>query len=276
MTTPISFSPYLGWVDTTDPANIPANVRIIGAADLLRYEIFGQDATARINDLITGDAANPTIFAPIAGSTAYAAKSVETSKENAITAGTTAQYWRGDKTWQTLDKTAAGLGSVDNIADTAKPVSVLQAAADALLAKGCVYSFSVATNTGNFSALTVVYNIASFTFKAGRKYRIVWDTDWLSASTDTAAAFTVASASTADAAALTTGLTVLGVRNAQSRLAVISAPALVTAYYDPAVDTTTQIKFLASIDGAGTTLTVQGNRTGGPTTYRIYDDGAQP
>ena len=25
-------------------------------------------------------------------------------KESAITAGTTAQYWRGDKSWQTLDK----------------------------------------------------------------------------------------------------------------------------------------------------------------------------
>lgn len=27
-------------------------------------------------------------------------------KESAIAAGTTAQYWRGDKTWQALDKTA--------------------------------------------------------------------------------------------------------------------------------------------------------------------------
>lgn len=36
-------------------------------------------------------------------------------KEDAITAGTTAQYWRGDKTFQTLDKTAVGLGNVDNV-----------------------------------------------------------------------------------------------------------------------------------------------------------------
>lgn len=36
--------------------------------------------------------------------------------EPKITAGTTAQYWRGDKTWQTLDKTAVGLGSVENTA----------------------------------------------------------------------------------------------------------------------------------------------------------------
>lgn len=37
-------------------------------------------------------------------------------KEPTITAGTTGQYWRGDKTWQTLDKSAVGLGNVENTA----------------------------------------------------------------------------------------------------------------------------------------------------------------
>lgn len=37
------------------------------------------------------------------------------SKENTITGGTTAQYWRGDKTFQTLDKNAVGLGNVPNL-----------------------------------------------------------------------------------------------------------------------------------------------------------------
>lgn len=45
------------------------------------------------------------------------------SKEPAITAGSTGQYYRGDKSWQTLDKTAVGLGDVDNTSDAAKPVS---------------------------------------------------------------------------------------------------------------------------------------------------------
>ncbi len=45
------------------------------------------------------------------------------NKENTITAGTTAQYWRGDKTWQTLDKSAVGLGNVDNTSDADKPIS---------------------------------------------------------------------------------------------------------------------------------------------------------
>jgi len=47
-------------------------------------------------------------------------------KENTITAGTTSQYYRGDKTFQTLDKTAVGLANVDNTSDANKPVSTAQ------------------------------------------------------------------------------------------------------------------------------------------------------
>lgn len=46
-----------------------------------------------------------------------------TSKENTIAAGTTSQYYRGDKTFQTLDKTAVGLANVDNTSDLNKPLS---------------------------------------------------------------------------------------------------------------------------------------------------------
>jgi hypothetical protein len=45
------------------------------------------------------------------------------NKENTITAGTTSQYFRGDKTWQTLDKTVVGLSNADNTSDANKPVS---------------------------------------------------------------------------------------------------------------------------------------------------------
>lgn len=44
-------------------------------------------------------------------------------KENTLTAGTSSQYYRGDKTWQTLSKTTVGLGNVNNTADVDKPVS---------------------------------------------------------------------------------------------------------------------------------------------------------
>jgi hypothetical protein len=36
--------------------------------------------------------------------------------EPVISAGTTGQYWRGDKSWQTLDKAAVGLSNVENTA----------------------------------------------------------------------------------------------------------------------------------------------------------------
>jgi hypothetical protein len=41
-------------------------------------------------------------------------------KESTIVARTTSQYWRGDKTWQTLDKAAVGLGNVPNIDATSR------------------------------------------------------------------------------------------------------------------------------------------------------------
>jgi uncharacterized ubiquitin-like protein YukD len=44
-------------------------------------------------------------------------------KEATITAGTTGQYYRGDKSFQTLDKAAVGLSNVDNTSDANKPVS---------------------------------------------------------------------------------------------------------------------------------------------------------
>ena len=55
------------------------------------------------------------------------------TKEPTIAAGTTAQYWRGDKSWQTLDKSAVGLSNVDNTSDLDKPISTAtQAALDNL------------------------------------------------------------------------------------------------------------------------------------------------
>jgi hypothetical protein len=45
------------------------------------------------------------------------------AKEATISAGTTGQYYRGDKSFQTLDKAAVGLSNVDNTSDANKPVS---------------------------------------------------------------------------------------------------------------------------------------------------------
>jgi hypothetical protein len=63
----------------------------------------------------TGDNATNTQYSGLAA-----------SKENTITATTSADYYRGDKTFATLNKTAVGLGNVDNTSDANKPVSTAQ------------------------------------------------------------------------------------------------------------------------------------------------------
>ena len=50
----------------------------------------------------------------------------EIGAEPTLAAGTTSQYYCGNKTWQTLNKAAVGLSNVDNTADSAKPVSTAQ------------------------------------------------------------------------------------------------------------------------------------------------------
>lgn len=49
------------------------------------------------------------------------------TKEPFISAGTSAQYWRGDKSWQTLDKSAVGLSAVPNV-DATNPANISQSA----------------------------------------------------------------------------------------------------------------------------------------------------
>jgi hypothetical protein len=71
--------------------------------------------------------------------------------EPTITAGTTGDYYRGDKTFQTLDKTAVGLANVDNTSDLNKPIST--ATQTALNAKQDTLTL---TTTGTSGAATLV------------------------------------------------------------------------------------------------------------------------
>lgn len=51
------------------------------------------------------------------------ADATASNAESGVTAGVTSQYYRGDKTWQTLGASVVGLGDVDNTSDLDKPVS---------------------------------------------------------------------------------------------------------------------------------------------------------
>jgi hypothetical protein len=83
--------------------------------------------------------------------------------EPTVAAGTTSQYYRGDKSWQTLDKTAVGLANVDNTSDANKPVSTAQATSIATRQP------KIVTGTSNDSIFTVArtVTISSYTPAVG-------------------------------------------------------------------------------------------------------------
>ena len=207
--------------------------------------------------------------------TSDANKPVSTAQQTALNAKAPLASPAFTGTPTGITKTHVGLGNVDNTSDANKPVSTAQAAEDAKLAKGLIWSATQASTSSDISGLQVIKSIPTFTFKAGRHYRLVWDTDWLPTAADTAVAFIIASAPLGDAAAAVTNLTSLSTDNSQARLANISQSSVNVAYLDPIVDLTAQIKFVAQLDGTASVFRVQGNRPGSPQQYRIYDDGAQ-
>lgn len=89
------------------------------------------------------------------------------AKEDTITAGTTNDYWRGDKSFQPLDKDAVGLGNVDNTSDVNKPIS--SATQTALNGK----QDTITTGTtleyfkGDLSLGTFPTNVSTFTNDSG-------------------------------------------------------------------------------------------------------------
>jgi hypothetical protein len=89
--------------------NVTVNVKglVTGASNIVYAS--GSGSATNTN---TGDNATNSQYSGLAS-----------SKENTITAGTTSQYFRGDKTFQTLNKTAVGLANVDNTSDANKPIS---------------------------------------------------------------------------------------------------------------------------------------------------------
>jgi hypothetical protein len=75
--------------------------------------------------IVKGDVGLPNVdnTSDLAKPISTATQTALNAKEPTITAGTTSQYWRGDKSWQTHDKASVGLNLVDNTADTAKAIA---------------------------------------------------------------------------------------------------------------------------------------------------------
>lgn len=76
--------------------------------------------------------------------------------EPTIAPGTTAQYWRGDKTWQTLNKTAVGLSNVQNV-DQTNATNLTSGTIDAARYGALTIPVGAINATGTPGATTVLY-----------------------------------------------------------------------------------------------------------------------
>ena len=95
--------------------------------DLIAVRFFSPTTNYSVGDFVieagVGYRAKEAIVAGAFNAAQWDTINVSGSAEPPISPGNASQYWRGDKTWQTLDKTAVGLSSVDNTSDANKPVS---------------------------------------------------------------------------------------------------------------------------------------------------------
>lgn len=140
-------------------------------------------------------------------------------------------------------------------------------------AKGLVYMHESSSNSGPHTD-GIVSNIASFTFKGGRKYRIVWDASHILGDSTTFFYMNINTCLVTDSPTIITGLTGLGGRTIHRQNTTGHYTGPITAYFNPGSDTTVQVKFRATRVGGAATMTVVGN-SGEKAVYAIYDDGDQ-
>lgn len=100
------------------------SVRIDNAGNLLApIQFYESD---EIIDPGTSNSASAISFTPTGGVTSSnvqdAIEELDAEKQRIISYGSTSDYFGGDHTWRTLNKTAVGLGLVDNTPDASKEV----------------------------------------------------------------------------------------------------------------------------------------------------------
>jgi hypothetical protein len=113
--------------------------------------VLSDRAMANNNSLGTGQ----TVF-PTQNSVKQYVDTGLSAKENIIIAGTINQYYRGDKTFQTLDKAAVGLGNVVNI-DTTTTANITDSANKRFItdAQQALLTNTSGTNTGDETTLSI-------------------------------------------------------------------------------------------------------------------------
>jgi len=97
-----------------------SNVKFPTVKAVYDYIVSGlalKENTANKSTNVTTDILSDVKF-PTTKAVATYVTGIAAGKENSLGSGTTAQYLRGDKTFQTLDKTAVGLSNVQNVDQT--------------------------------------------------------------------------------------------------------------------------------------------------------------
>lgn len=79
--------------------------------------LTGKEVTSNKSTNVVADSASNTKYPSVKAVYDWMI-SIVAGKENTISAGTTGQYFRGDKTFQTLNKAAVGLSAVQNVDQT--------------------------------------------------------------------------------------------------------------------------------------------------------------
>lgn len=143
------------------------------ASTLVQRDASGNFTAGTVTAALTGNATTATTLQTartINGVSFNGSANItvaDSTKEPTITAGTTAQYWRGDKSWQTLNATAVGLGNVSNVAASATATASTVAQRDAnnnLLADNFIPTYtSTATAAGTTTLDVTATQIQVFT-----------------------------------------------------------------------------------------------------------------
>lgn len=146
------------------------------------------------------------------------------------------------------------------------------------LPKGLLWQKHIATSSGAVLD-AIIDNVPTFTFKANRKYRIIWDFSYLmSGNSDSLYYISINLAPVADAAASLANCTPLEGRTKFVQIFAGSSTGhtgpIVAYHLEGGVDRTTQLKFRVQRVFGDDSITIVGNANERPV-YSIYDDGDQ-
>jgi hypothetical protein len=189
--------------------------------------------------------------------------------------GDASQYYRGDKTWQGLTKQAVGLENVDNTTDALKPASTAQALLNSKAPLGAVAQVITAVSPAAIGTTrVVVQNIATYAFKAGRKYRIHWAFEYTGSTTGNYGSFDINTAPVADSASSINNLTKIGGSSLQVNDANTGSHGDAYAFFNPTSDVTLQIKATTYVWTGSGNLVLRAFATN-PLVLTIFDEGKQ-